>query len=56
MTRLAKELGADGALIIVPYYNKPTDEGVLRHFSESVSLNFLTLPIIIPADAALSLM
>lgn len=40
-TREAQDLGADGALIIVPYYNKPTQEGLLRHFSmvcQSVSL------------------
>lgn len=32
-TREAQELGADGALIICPYYNKPTQEGLYRHFS-----------------------
>ncbi|GAB4337767.1 MAG: 4-hydroxy-tetrahydrodipicolinate synthase [Calditrichia bacterium] len=31
-TRKAKELGADGALLVVPYYNKPTQEGLFRHF------------------------
>ena len=31
-TRLAKELGADGALIVTPYYNKPTQEGIYLHF------------------------
>ncbi len=32
MTRRAKELGADGALLVVPYYNKPTQEGLYRHY------------------------
>ncbi|OGW56989.1 MAG: 4-hydroxy-tetrahydrodipicolinate synthase [Nitrospirae bacterium RBG_16_43_8] len=32
MTRKAKELGADGALLVVPYYNKPTQEGLYRHY------------------------
>ena len=33
MTRHAKENGADGALLVVPYYNKPTQEGLFQHFS-----------------------
>ena len=34
LTRHAKEAGADGALHISPYYNKPTQEGILAHFAE----------------------
>ncbi len=33
LTRHAYEAGADGALIACPYYNKPTQEGIYRHFS-----------------------
>jgi len=32
LTRHAKEVGADGALLVSPYYNKPTQEGLYRHF------------------------
>lgn len=32
LTRAAKAAGADGALLIAPYYNKPTQEGLYRHF------------------------
>jgi 4-hydroxy-tetrahydrodipicolinate synthase len=34
LTRYAKEAGADGALLISPYYNKPTQEGIVAHFAE----------------------
>lgn len=33
-TRKAREAGADAALVVAPYYNKPTQEGMFAHFSE----------------------
>lgn len=33
-TRKAREAGADAALIVAPYYNKPTQAGMFAHFSE----------------------
>jgi 4-hydroxy-tetrahydrodipicolinate synthase len=41
LTRHAKEAGADGALLITPYYNKPMQEGMIRHYkavAEAVDL------------------
>jgi 4-hydroxy-tetrahydrodipicolinate synthase len=32
MTRKAKEMGADGVLLVAPYYNKPPQEGLYRHY------------------------
>jgi 4-hydroxy-tetrahydrodipicolinate synthase len=34
LTRHAKEAGADGALLISPYYNKPTQQGLVAHYAE----------------------
>ena len=43
-TRMAQEAGADGSLQVSPYYNKPTQEGLYRHFAaiaESTDLPLL---------------
>jgi 4-hydroxy-tetrahydrodipicolinate synthase len=40
-TKMAESVGADGSLQVAPYYNKPTQEGLFRHFAaiaESTSL------------------
>lgn len=34
LTREAQEVGADGALMISPYYNRPTQEGIYQHYKQ----------------------
>jgi len=45
LTRHAKEAGAAGALMVTPYYNKPTQEGMYRHFSAVADA--VDIPIVI---------
>jgi len=40
----AKRLGADAALVVTPYYNKPNDDGLIRHFEAAAKTG---IPIIV---------
>lgn len=44
MTQHAKKIGADGCLIVAPYYNKPTPEGVYQHFK---ALDQCGIPLVV---------
>ena len=44
-TKTAEKLGVDGALLVAPYYNKPSQEGLFRHF-KTIS-NATSLPIML---------
>lgn len=36
LTQFAKDVGADASLLVVPYYNRPTQEGMYQHFRKIV--------------------
>jgi len=44
-TKMAEKLGADGALLVAPYYNKPSQEGLFRHFKTIADVT--SLPIVL---------
>ena len=45
LTKHANDIGADGVLSIIPYYNKPTQEGLIQHFK--MIAEKVDIPIII---------
>ena len=45
LTKYAEKIGADAALVVTPYYNKPTQEGLFQHF-KSINDN-CSIPLII---------
>src|SRR3989442_10511991 len=42
-TKMAEKLGADGALLVAPYYNKPSQEGLFHHFKAIAAATWLPI-------------
>ncbi|MBF0252361.1 MAG: 4-hydroxy-tetrahydrodipicolinate synthase [Candidatus Omnitrophica bacterium] len=56
LTIFAKKAGCDGALIITPYYNKPTPEGQYRHYAELAKQSKLPIMLYnVPSRTGISL-
>lgn len=57
LTRSAKSAGADGALLVTPYYNKPTQEGLYQHY-KAVADSVKGFPLVlynVPGRTALNM-
>ncbi|MBF0456545.1 MAG: 4-hydroxy-tetrahydrodipicolinate synthase [Nitrospirae bacterium] len=57
MTREAKKIGADASLLVCPYYNKPTQEGIYRHYKAVAEA--VDIPIVlynVPGRTALNIL
>ena len=44
-TKMASDMGAEYALVVTPYYNKPTQTGIIKHFEE-ISKN-VDIPVVV---------
>lgn len=55
LTRSAKDAGADGALIISPYYNKPNRSGLIKHFTKLADIDLPVVMYNVPGRTAQNL-
>lgn len=56
LTKFARKAGADGALLITPYYNKPTPEGQYRHYSKLAEIGIPVVMYNVPSRTGISML
>lgn len=57
LTRAARAIGADGGLVITPYYNRPTQEGLVRHYEAiAKSVSFPMVIYNVPARTGVNIL
>jgi 4-hydroxy-tetrahydrodipicolinate synthase len=54
-TEMAGQLGADAALIVVPYYSKPSQAGILEHFRRASQVGLPTIAYEVPSRTGVKL-
>ena len=54
-TLMAKQLGADGVLVVTPYYNKTTQKGIVEYYTRLAEFNVPIIMYIVPSRTGLNI-